>query len=207
MKYVVLSIINIFDNNFYESKKDQNPIFNITRSFDINKPGVKWNDVHGGILGGSLVCGTININDTITLFPGINNTPVTSKIISIKSENNQIDMLDTPGLVGLGTTLEPFYCKNDYLKGNFLAKECDIFKSKKIKIKNYIDNIFIDCVPKTNDLLKIIVNSNYYDCKITDVKKNYIDIISDKYIYYFKNQNIIICSFKPIKVLTCGYIN
>lgn len=205
--YVVESIVEIFDNNFYETKKDKSPIFNITRSFDINKPGTNWKDINGGIIGGSLVCGTLNINDKITIYPGIDNTPITTEIISIKSETTELDKIDTPGLVGIGTDIEPYYCKNDYLKGNFVAKEDDIIKSKKIKIKNYLEDIIIDWVPKVNELIKIIVNSNYYNCKIINIKKNYIELLSDNYIYHFLHQNILICSFKPINVITHGYIH
>lgn len=207
IKYVVLSILDIFNIEFCNFKKEKNPIFNITRSFDINKPGINWKDIKGGVIGGSLSCGKLNIGDNITIFPGIDNTPITTNIISIKSENIELDKLDVPGLVGICTNIEPYYCKNDYLKGNFIAIEDDIIKSKKIKIKNYLVNNYINWDPKVNEMIKLIVNSNYYDCKIINIKKNYLEIISENYIYHFLKQNVIICSFKPIKIITCGYIH
>ena len=54
-------------------KKDteSEPIFLIARSFDINKPGSEIPNLNGGVLGGILKHGTLNVGDKIEIKPGI----------------------------------------------------------------------------------------------------------------------------------------
>jgi len=42
----------------------------VARSFDINRPGTTWEDLKGGVLGGSLVQGSLEVDDEIQLRPG-----------------------------------------------------------------------------------------------------------------------------------------
>src|SRR3989344_6836908 len=41
------------------------PVFIIARSFDINKPGTSASELHGGVLGGSLMKGILKVGDEI----------------------------------------------------------------------------------------------------------------------------------------------
>ena len=50
---------------------DDDARFLATRSFDINKAGSDWTELKGGVIGGSLFNGTIQVNDTIEIRPGI----------------------------------------------------------------------------------------------------------------------------------------
>ena len=58
--------------NIETSKPDskEKPLFLVARSFDINKPGTKLENLHGGVLGGALKKGTLKIGDTIEIKPG-----------------------------------------------------------------------------------------------------------------------------------------
>ncbi|MXR22480.1 translation initiation factor IF-2 subunit gamma, partial [Halobacterium bonnevillei] len=49
---------------------DADPRMYVARSFDINKPGTKWEGLTGGVLGGSLVQGELAAGDEIELRPG-----------------------------------------------------------------------------------------------------------------------------------------
>jgi translation initiation factor 2 subunit 3 len=51
--------------------KNAEPIMHVLRSFDVNKPGSSINQVKGGIIGGALVQGQLNISDEIEIRPGI----------------------------------------------------------------------------------------------------------------------------------------
>src|SRR6056297_3387692 len=42
----------------------------VARSFDINRPGTTWEDLMGGVLGGSLVAGKLDVDDELELRPG-----------------------------------------------------------------------------------------------------------------------------------------
>ena len=52
-----------------ERNPKDKPVFLIARSFDINKPGTKINDLKGGVLGGILKQGTLKIGDEIEIKP------------------------------------------------------------------------------------------------------------------------------------------
>lgn len=45
----------------------------VARSFDINKPGSHPNDIKGGVIGGTLIQGTLKEGQDIEIRPGIEN--------------------------------------------------------------------------------------------------------------------------------------
>lgn len=107
------------------------PEFRITRSFDINKPGINWDCVKGGIMGGSLITGKLTIGDEIEIRPGqwskgkdgnFNVFPIRSKINSIQTDKITLSNLYPGGLTAIGTDIEPFYCKDDKLSGSVIGK-------------------------------------------------------------------------------------
>ena len=49
---------------------DAAPLMHVARSFDINSPGTKPEDLKGGVLGGSLMQGTLHVGDEIEIAPG-----------------------------------------------------------------------------------------------------------------------------------------
>src|SRR3990167_2901797 len=46
-----------------ERNEKDSPLFFIARSFDINKPGTKPQNLHGAVLGGTLKIGSLKIGD------------------------------------------------------------------------------------------------------------------------------------------------
>lgn len=70
----------------------------VIRSFDVNKPGVDYNELQGGVLGGCLLQGVFRLNDEIELRPGLifKNSegiverckPIRTRIVSLKAEDN-----------------------------------------------------------------------------------------------------------------------
>ena len=66
-------LIKLIEEKFKTPKRDlkRDPILFIARSFDVNKPGSKINDLVGGVLGGSLKQGKLKIGDKIEIKPGI----------------------------------------------------------------------------------------------------------------------------------------
>ena len=43
----------------------------IIRSFDVNKPGQKASSVQGGVAGGSIIQGVLQLHDEIEILPGL----------------------------------------------------------------------------------------------------------------------------------------
>ncbi|HLC92578.1 MAG TPA: translation initiation factor IF-2 subunit gamma [archaeon] len=94
----------------------------VVRSFDVNKPGAKPADIKGGIIGGSIVSGTLKIGDKIEINPGINGKPVETTVLSLGVESGRLEDARAGGLIAVGTTLDPFFTKNDEMRGQVVGK-------------------------------------------------------------------------------------
>jgi translation initiation factor 2 subunit 3 len=128
--------------------KDKNseaePIFLVARSFDINKPGTKIDNLHGGILGGALKQGRLKVGDVIEIKPGYtykkqNQThykTVKSKIISIHRGSYQINEATPGGSLALETELDTSLTKADGLSGSVASTEGNLPEiTEKINIR------------------------------------------------------------------------
>ncbi|MFB6121866.1 MAG: translation initiation factor IF-2 subunit gamma [Haloferacaceae archaeon] len=97
----------------------------VARSFDINRPGTEWDSLKGGVVGGSLVGGSLEVGDELELRPGRevergNETewqPITTDVRSLQAGGEQVDVARPGGLLGVGTGLDPSLTKGDALAG------------------------------------------------------------------------------------------
>ncbi|MHA1105107.1 MAG: translation initiation factor IF-2 subunit gamma [Promethearchaeota archaeon] len=109
--------------NMNENDKFQ---FLIARSFDINRPGTAIEKLNGGVIGGSVLKGTIEVGSTIEIRPGLrienNYSPITSTVISISQGSNRLDVAKPGGLIGLGTKLDPSMTRGDSLIGQLVGE-------------------------------------------------------------------------------------
>jgi len=102
----------------------------VIRSFDVNKPGHKIEELQGGVAGGSIVKGVLRVGDEIEIRPGIIEKvggqtvckPIRSKIKDMHSENNQLQYAVPGGLIGVGTQIDPTLTRADHLVGNVLGQ-------------------------------------------------------------------------------------
>lgn len=104
----------------------------IARSFDVNKPGTDYNDLNGGVLGGSLLQGSVKDGDDIEIRPGIKGeekgttklsfTPITTSVTSLMAGGKKRKELRPGGLVAIGTNLDPNLTKSDSLIGSVVGK-------------------------------------------------------------------------------------
>ncbi len=110
-------------------KRDINKSFRmyIARSFDINKPGTKIDDLKGCVIGGSVAEGKLNTNTTIEISPGIKDEnskkhhKLITKATSITASNKKTDEITPGGLVGIATNLDPYLGKSDSLAGQVVG--------------------------------------------------------------------------------------
>lgn len=108
-----------------EEKSEQDCVFSVIRSFDINKPGSTIDQLKGGVLGVSISQGKLRCGDCVTLLPGIlrmvngvvKNFPVKTKVNTIYSENFQLQEAEKGGLYGIGTCVDPFLTRQDQCVG------------------------------------------------------------------------------------------
>jgi len=108
-----------------ERDPDADPEMLVARSFDINRPGTTWEDLTGGVLGGSLVRGRLSVDDDLELRPGreveeggqTEWRPVETTVRSLQAGGEDVDEASPGGLLGVGTGLDPAVTKGDALAG------------------------------------------------------------------------------------------
>ena len=121
------------------------PRFIIIRSFDINHPGTEEKDLQGGVAGGTLTKGILRLGEIVEIKPGFISKnqngehvvqPLYSRIVSLRTENNELLYAVPGGLIGVGLKLDPFLTSKDKLIGRILGhpgKLPDIFVSIIVK--------------------------------------------------------------------------
>jgi translation initiation factor 2 subunit 3 len=102
----------------------------VARSFDINKPGSKPEDIVGGVIGGSLFQGKLKVGNEIEIKPGVQFTikgksswkSLYSTIVGLITGGESVDEVGPGGLVGVATKLDPSLTKADFLSGSVAGK-------------------------------------------------------------------------------------
>ncbi len=124
------SLIEAIENNIKTPARTKNvpPIMHVLRSFDINKPGTPIKNVKGGIMGGALVQGELNVGDEIEIRPGLldekknSYEPMHSVIATLGTGAGLVENVKPGGLVAIGTKLDPTFTKSDSLIGSVIGK-------------------------------------------------------------------------------------
>jgi len=120
------------------------PIFLVARSFDINRPGTKISELHGGVLGGVLKKGELKVGDEIEIKPGLiikkaNQQfyeTLTTKIISLHKGDKSVKEILPGASISIETELDPILTKSDALTGCLVSLKGKLPEIKhKIKIK------------------------------------------------------------------------
>ena len=102
----------------------------VARSFDINRPGTTWEDLVGGVVGGSLVQGELSVGDDIELRPGreveeggqTEWRAIETEVRSLQAGGKRVETVRPGGLLGVGTGLDPSLTKGDALAGQLAGE-------------------------------------------------------------------------------------
>jgi len=171
---------------------DSKPEFLIARSFDINKPGTKIKNLHGGVLAGVLKKGKIKVGDEIEIKPGITEKhanqisykPIKTKITSIFRGNHPIEQATPGGSLAFETDLDNILTKTDSLSGT-IASSIDslpeITETIKLKYtlfpelvgeetKTKIENL------KPSEMIMLSINTTITVGKIHKIKNDEIEL-------------------------------
>lgn len=217
--YLIKAINLFFSNN--ENDKTNKTLFKITRSFDINSPGINYEMIKGGCIGGSLISGSLNINDEVEINPGILTKnkdgrytcePIITKLLSFESDKIKLKSVEPGGLVGILTNIDPYYCKNDLLKGNIITpigEALPIYHDIKLKV-NKIEEFDGTWVPKNGDKIFLQIGNMFTEARISKITNDIMLFQLMKPICVENNSNIMICIKQPIlKIVGIGniYIN
>jgi translation initiation factor 2 subunit 3 len=105
---------------------DADARMHVARSFDINRPGTPIDSIKGGVLGGSLARGVLNVGDEVEVLPGSEvgeeYEPIETTVRSIMAGDEQVEEATPGGLLGVGTGLDPSLTKGDALAGQVAGK-------------------------------------------------------------------------------------
>eukprot|EP01115_Flamella_aegyptia_P013448 TRINITY_DN7179_c0_g2_i1.p1 TRINITY_DN7179_c0_g2~~TRINITY_DN7179_c0_g2_i1.p1 ORF type:complete len:348 (+),score=136.77 TRINITY_DN7179_c0_g2_i1:690-1733(+) len=105
------------------------PLMQVVRSFDVNTPGTSAFDLKGGVAGGTLRRGILQLGQKVEIRPGIIRktstgfvcTPIITTIKSLYSEKSSLKFAAPGGLIAVGTTVDPTLTKQDRLVGQVIG--------------------------------------------------------------------------------------
>jgi len=124
--YVLEAINEVFLTPKRDTKSPAR--FLVTRSFDVNKPGLEdVENLNGGVLGGALTQGSLSVNQEIEIRPGYKKieankevwVPIRTVVSSLfMKASTRVDTIFPGGTAGIGTLLDPSITKSDALTGS-----------------------------------------------------------------------------------------
>ena len=216
--YVVKAIMELFNPLEYMNRVSNNPIFRISRSFDINKPGTNWNEVVGGVIGGSLFNGRLAVNDKIEIRPGqiskekdgkFTCKPIITTILSIKTDTTDLNEIIPGGLIGIRTDLDPYYCKHNGLAGQVVGKVGtlpEVISEVTLKL-NIVTTFGYIWTQKVNDSIMLQIGTKMSEAKLIKFNDNLYTFTFTKPTCITENQHIIVCHNinKVLKIVGEGY--
>ena len=153
-------------------------LFYVARSFDINKPGTRPEDLAGGVIGGTIIQGKLSVGDEIEIRPGVpfrkekggvTYEPLQTTITSIQTGTGKaLNTAHPSGLIGLGTNLDPSLTRADSLIGNLsgpIGKLPPIVEQLKLETKllnrvvGAVNQVAVQDI-KLNETLMLIAGSS-----------------------------------------------
>lgn len=194
-------IIKFFPKKIYDEKSKS--YFLTTRSFDINRKGIDYTEISGGVLGGSCLSGKLKVGDEIEIKPGILSVDSNKKIISksiitkiqsIQTDTSSLDELFPGSLAGLKTDIDPFYCKNDSLSGNVIGLVGTLpptYDNIKLKYK-IIEEFVKNWKPKVDNTIYLQIETNSISSKISSINDDVLEVILSKPMCIFDDTMIVI---------------
>jgi len=220
LNFLLENIMKFFSPNKINSSNT--PQFRVSRSFDINRKNINYLDIEGGVIGGSLISGNLKVGDTIEIRPGIIQKkddsfqciPLKSKVLSLQTDTTKLDTIIPGGLIGIGTDIDPYYCKNDNLVGNIIGLEGtlpEVYSEIKLKLEynfiNFDENN--EWNPEVNEKINLQISTNNLNGIINHIDNNILSIKFNKPICIDKSMMIILSRInakKVIEIIGYGYL-
>ena len=165
----------------------------VIRSFDVNKPGEDAENLKGGVAGGTILKGVLKVGDEVEIRPGITRkdfqtgqiswTHITTRITSLKADENQLMYAVPGGLIGVGLTVDPYITRTDRMVGMILghpgklpevALEIDVqfyLLIRLLGVKTEGDNAKVQKL-KVDEMLMINIGSTSLGGKIASIKSD-----------------------------------
>jgi translation initiation factor 2 subunit 3 len=198
----------IFEIPVPKRKLDGEPIFIVARSFDINKPGVTPDKLHGAVLGGTLKQGVLKVGDEIEIKPGrvvkeanqYRYHMINTKVKKLFKGSEEVSELTPGGSMSMETELDMTLGKADALAGCVVS-----LKGKLPEITEHLDIKYI-LFPevfgvamktrveplKPSEMIMLSVNTSMTVGIIKRIQKDKIEITLKVPIVPFKGDSVAI---------------
>jgi len=179
---------------------DTKPVFSISRSFDINRNGINPLKIKGGVVGGSIITGKLKLDEEIVISPGQirfdksknkwKNKPFISKVVSLKSENENLDNITSGGLTAVGLEIDPYFTQSDRLKGQVLhSSDCKVECQSNLTCKMMTLDKFTFT---KNQVFSLQVGCSTLQGKVTNVKKNLVTFDLSKLVPIYDGIKVLV---------------
>ena len=187
-----------------ERNEKDTPLFFTARSFDINKPGTKPQNLHGTVLGGTLKTGTLKIGDLIEIKPGlaikeanqIKYKTIRTKIASLFKGSHKVQELTPGGSASIETELDMALGKRDAFSGCIVSQDKMLPEiTTKLKIKYNLFKEFPGALAqiqplKMSETLMLSINTSVTVGIITKLTQSEAEFSLKIPIVPFKNSKI-----------------
>ena len=126
--------------------------------------------------------GSLSVGDEVEIRPGVCGKkkdgslvaqPIKTKILSFKTDQESLDLIRPGGLIGIGTEVDPYYCKDDLLAGNkigLIGTLPSVYDSIKLKYK-IINDFGGDWKPKAKDIVNLQIGTLSISSEVTSFSK------------------------------------
>ena len=167
------------------------PLMYVARSFDINRPGTPPAQLAGGVLGGSLLQGTLSVGADLEIRPGLPSADgsgqsdhVVTKVTSLISGGQPLEMLHPGGLAAIGTTLDPAMTKADALTGRLVGAPGSLPPvTQRIRLKaNLLERVVgsqkelrVEQI-HTSEVLTLTLGTTIAPGKVTSARRDEVEI-------------------------------
>jgi translation initiation factor 2 subunit 3 len=172
---------------------ESEPIFFVARSFDVNKPGTSVEKLSGGVLGGVLKQGILQVGDVIEIKPGLSikkhniteYKTIFTKIAALYSGNSKLERAIPSGSLAIQTELSPELTKADALAGCVVGKRGELPEVRnKIKLKIELFKEVLGTEKKQiveplkiNEILLLSINTTTSIGSISKVKDDELELL------------------------------
>jgi len=217
---VLVSAIQQF---FPTPKRDvsKSPLMFVARSFDVNKPGTKTENLLGGVIGGALKEGVLKKGDKIEIRPGrkvekegkVFWQSITTEIVSIRTGEEQIEEAGPGGSIALLTKLDPSLVKADALAGNVIGhpgKLPEVWYELALephlleRVVGAEKEIAVEPIKK-GEVVMINVNSSVTTGVVSSIGKNMFHVVLKRPICAKKSDKITISRLLGHRFRLIGY--
>ena len=189
-------------------KREENatPVFLIARSFDINKPGVKPESLHGAVLGGTLKEGKLKVGDEIEIKPGriskeanqVHYNSLKTRIVGLFKGSKKVSELTPGGSMSIETELDMALGKSDVLTGNvasLLGKLPEMTINLNIKYNLFPEVFGVGGHVKAeqikpSEMLMLSINTSMTVGVVKHIKRDVIEMSLKIPLVPFKGDNV-----------------